>query len=651
MQTVWSRIAQATVSCRCPSCTAPLRGVVRGATTATAKRPTRFLTSSTLLYSGIFAAAATTDAAAKEQRSRQWDEAIAGLKQGLEAERSTDDAEATEKSSQQSNEVELDEIEAVFENLHLPLHEPVWPANTGIDLRTLNVPPQSLYAPRAHTNAANRKSWSLKKLHLNELAVDRLVLRLLLYLDDLNALHVVAHTLHEDFSYMFLQPRKNLERLLRQTTEKFKQTRTLPPDSEHEDFDQHGSFFAKYHFDIDLTANLNEKIKALFRSYREADITYADLLARLSWNLITSTAPPDVTCYNTILKGLLEDNVDHRVPGLVIRAMRDGSIRLNETSLVSILDYCRISDKREMFMRYVDLMRGMHNGLDLARPDINITEASQNRLFRIRDQVTDKEKVIQKPYPTPIVFGSLVKGVIHFCGLEAAIEVCQAMGQEGWGLSMKGMTPILMECANRGDWLSGTAVWEQIKLIQARSRRQGRTEKIMSTTLATMLHLCTVCDRQDEFHNIFEQALAYSYSQQTILDELARVGAEATRQMSVRPEGEWSGAQSETLDDGLVESRIGNAIAGSTSDALVEIESQERHELRETPPYEINERQEDEGDATDGVSSRVWRDSQSRRPDYTQSEELHRDQLSGHMPASHELDVYEEAERPTRLTV
>lgn len=84
MQTLWTRVAQVRGSCRCPQCLHVAQGVARGAGTARANaiRP-KYWTSSTLWYSGIFAAAATFDAGAKVQRREQWDQAIAEVKQEL----------------------------------------------------------------------------------------------------------------------------------------------------------------------------------------------------------------------------------------------------------------------------------------------------------------------------------------------------------------------------------------------------------------------------------------------------------------------------------------------------------------------------------------------------------------------------------------
>lgn len=89
MQTLWSRLATRTrVSCGCPSCLSHTAGVARRPITAAGKRP-NYAYSSTLFYSGIFAAAATTDAVVKQKRRERWDRAIAEVKQEIGGEVST----------------------------------------------------------------------------------------------------------------------------------------------------------------------------------------------------------------------------------------------------------------------------------------------------------------------------------------------------------------------------------------------------------------------------------------------------------------------------------------------------------------------------------------------------------------------------------
>ena len=86
MQTLWSRIAQsgaAGSACKCPQCLTFAGGLTRRVGAGASRRTPKYLTSSTLWYSGIFAAAATLDAGAKVRRREKWDRAIAEVRQEL----------------------------------------------------------------------------------------------------------------------------------------------------------------------------------------------------------------------------------------------------------------------------------------------------------------------------------------------------------------------------------------------------------------------------------------------------------------------------------------------------------------------------------------------------------------------------------------
>ena len=89
MQTIWSRIAQGGSSaagssaCKCPQCLTFAGGLTRRVGAGATRQKPKYLTSSTLWYSGIFAAAATLDAGAKLRRREKWDRAIAEVREEL----------------------------------------------------------------------------------------------------------------------------------------------------------------------------------------------------------------------------------------------------------------------------------------------------------------------------------------------------------------------------------------------------------------------------------------------------------------------------------------------------------------------------------------------------------------------------------------
>lgn len=679
MQTVWSRIAQTRASCRCPSCAATASGIARRATTATGKRPQRYFTSSTFVYSGIFAAAATTDAVIKEDRRKRWDEAIADLKHGLGAESAQDEPRYKQGLLQEPSHLtkeepfpmsEPDEIEAIFEKAQPIQRGPIWPASTGIDLNRHNIPPQSIHAKSFARERAARRKWTIKKLHTVELSIEKFVLRTLLYLDDRGLREGAMNSLPELFRQAFHKPRSELEQMLSHTQTQLSEVRSVDPQQDS-GLSERRTVFTRYEQDDfgrfhQTSEELNDSLQALFEKPRDHTHAFNSLLAKVAYNLAISSAPPSLACYNSLLTGLHKQGGDTHVMRYAIECMRESHIRMNETSFITILDHYTQTDNSKGFKKFVGLMRGMHNGLDLARPDVKINKASQSRLFLVPGPNGDK--VIQKPYPVPSVFEALIRGVLHFNGFMSALQICQSMGQEGWGLSIRGLTPLLTECVWAGNWESGNAVWQQIKLVQKKSEWHKRAEKIHLSTYATMLRLCNVSGQQYAYHSVFDEALRTGYSQSLLMNRLvsdvpisryhiSQYGtlAKAKRQLSGSTKNSQRHESMEYADSSVIdtECRDGQmeellALAPRTGAAL------------DAPAGRILESGPDQESSTDLLMHKeAEMNLPARHPralhrqPVSRSKVIHesisRAQLAGDMPSSYELDHYETCERPMSL--
>ncbi|GAB7338691.1 hypothetical protein MBLNU457_5416t1 [Dothideomycetes sp. NU457] len=694
MQTVWSRIAQSTATCRCPSCAATAGGIARRAATATGKRPTKFWTSSTLLYSGIFAAAATNDAAAKEKRLKQWDAAIADVKQGLERGKEDDSqikaerireyelrfseevpveerlnyaqGQSSEADGPQTRAQDLDEIEAIFEKAHMTSKDvPIWPSSTGLMLKRRNVPPQSKYATQFASETAARKQWTPKKIRLNELSVDRMVLRMLVWMNLEGMTEDLIAEAPRKARKKFIRPRSEYYQLLEETEAKLRRVRATPVNVEesedmslycHYQHDEYGS----HH---EAATELNRELSSIFGQYDRLQkgetsrgISQPGLLMYICRRLTTCPVPPNLTCWNTILKGFLDRGFDPRLNSYVIRAMREGHIRMNEDSYINILKHYQRAEDREGFVNFVGLMQGQNGGLALAKSGIKVNEASEGRLIEFFDEVAGEMKIIQKPYQVPSVFNHIVKGVLQFAGFRTAIEICQSMGREGWGSSMVGMTSLLQNCALRSDWESGREVWNQIKLIQSKSRRRGVAEKIQARTYVSMLAMCVACEQEYDYDEVLVEAVLNGHSQDFLLKQLremangfgdpaasltpanpTRHGGSGRRKNSryiaprYEPEAPSDTSESQTYDMTAVEnSTLRRPTWGTTNmDESVHDDSAIRPREHDPP---------------------IQSTPHSRQaPGQQYQEPIHQSQLWGDMAASQDLDIYENTERPMSL--
>ncbi|KAI7223230.1 hypothetical protein KC333_g615 [Hortaea werneckii] len=538
MQTVWSRIAQTRGTCCCPQCLhSGTAGVSRRATGSATRRAPKFLTSSTLWYSGIFAAAATFDAGVKQQRREQWDKAIAEVKQelGQRTERVTQGAKGTEvdavsPSGKRDALDALAEVADVFSEVEPYRRRAMWPANTGPPLQVHRLPPESIYATDVRREQASLRRWTPKKLEAVMLSIDALQLKIFHQLalqsgsDWRTEASAAIPVNYRDQMFMsaeellaaFDSKSKDLARLKRSDPElnDWQRAEQDVPLSSYSQDDQ-GLFHG-------TTRELNKSLQALFKQHAASTLTTPALLAKVAYNLAISAAPPNVHTYNTLLLGFSKAQQPTLV-GSTIHSLRRTSMRPNEVTNSAILNHYTAQDDAEGFIKWIKLMRGKNGGLALARPDIRINEAGADRL--IRDEERGRpDRVIQLPYPTPNVFSAIIRGMLKFSGFDTALGICERMGQEGWGLCMSGLTPLLKDCARHGDWESGLAVWDQIQALKKRStRRQGKTwvsEVVGLDAYAAMLRLCSRTGQRDEFECVWQQACRAHQGRAGVLKEI-----------------------------------------------------------------------------------------------------------------------------------
>ena len=161
MQTIWSRIAQSGSSaagsaCKCPQCLTFAGGLTRRVGAGATRPKQKYLTSSTLWYSGIFAAAATLDAGAKLRRREKWDRAIAEVREELGKDETVGLSGEKGRLAEEEQAVlyRPDALDEAFEELEPTFRDQRWPANTGPPLMARNLAPESIYARRGRREKA-----------------------------------------------------------------------------------------------------------------------------------------------------------------------------------------------------------------------------------------------------------------------------------------------------------------------------------------------------------------------------------------------------------------------------------------------------------------------------------------------------------------
>ena len=286
---------------------------------------------------------------------------------------------------------------------------------------------------------------------------------------------------------------------------------------------------------------------------------HAILIAKVCHNLLVSTAPPDVQTFNTLF---VELNRWKRpdLCDVAIAAFKECFIRPNELSCAAILDYYISAGRPDEFIDFVACMRGVPSRkfghLMLAHPLLQINHYNESRLLRL-----DERTLVQKVYPTPLVFEVLIRGVAAFAGPRRAIEVYLEMKTDGWGLGIKGLTNLLKACTIHSDWSTGRLVWNEVQQLQ-----QTTPLWLGRDTYASMLSLCHKAKRRDMFFAVLSDARNYGYREEQMIPmalELAHIDTEP----ACLPND-----ASETADGptSLLTESIGNSIVHEVTGLLAE---------------------------------------------------------------------------------
>lgn len=561
MTALWSRAFRTPGTFKCKSCAANVSPVARHASTTGLRGGCAFGTpTSTFVYTTVSAAELATDTKAKQFQSGQGDHAPEPIQEALRAlqrpSRRTHNGAAPERNSLRHEEggpsdlhwndafeaAGMDMIHDTVldkrqEQLDAALFPEVlwdllipdarldgpslldWPASSGPDLSSRNLPPQSLWSLESVRLRALRNRVTRKKLVLQELSVCALVYELLgrfnssMFADDDlvplsphigNVVHLTFHEMLKVQSQLSADKRALESTKLEDWPEDVMSIRVGTK------IEAEPTYFQDVDGDFHLIAHqLNGAIKNLFEEYhdkRKEPQHIALATAKICHNLLVSSAAPNLQTFNILLTGFRKWEQPHLV-SKVINALYDCKIRPNEITCATILNHYAETQQPERFSKFIALMRGADDALMLARPNVTVNEASQGRLVRISET-----KVLQKVYPTPMVFDALMHGVLIFAGFDRALEIYFEMKDDGWGLSIVGLSRFLDDCLHRADWEGGLIVWDEIASITGRIQPD-----LLARAYAQFLSLCSVTQRPAAFNSVLNDVVKQGYSRKTIL--------------------------------------------------------------------------------------------------------------------------------------
>ena len=302
------------------------------------------------------------------------------------------------------------------------------------------------------------------------------------------------------------------ERLLE--LQKYSQRSELPESFESPQYPRYGAGSEN-----DPTS-LNTTLRTIVNGPESRVLGKDSILAKICYNLMMSTTPPNIHTYNTLLIKFCHTG-EQDIVSAVLTSMRESHIRPNEVTHSTTLKFFTLVQNSEAFAKYVRLMEGLDQGLALAHPKTKRIPITAGRYRFSADQQkpvaqfaldedgapvsidqesdihssTWQTKIFEKARVNVQVYGALIHGSLQFWGKEQAMQFYRAMISEGWHPNVNILTSLLRHCCYNEDWVSGVAVWQELQRLA-----RGANE----SAYLWMLRLCRRCEKQNKFEEVLK---------------------------------------------------------------------------------------------------------------------------------------------------
>lgn len=484
MQALWSRAAQARSSCRCSSCLHAASAIARRTTTATSKRRIKFGDLFTACYSTIFATAVFADARVKEDRRKEWDRIIAEAKAGLPV-----DETAVPKSTYGERKAEkmAGDLPGYFPGTRYyqadPIQRRAWSDSNfellhpkeayvpqghhlrGLDnqLKTL-VGSSDQYAPVPDTSSTSSpgEDWfdvddfealpsqsfsprePFNRKHLDRMGetVRNLVDQLLLKTDILSVRQPTSNLTKSDFEAQTVEIVQRIEKLRTSFVR-------LPAYSWESD-----------------PALLQEQRTALHKSLvslcakaspdpdGKPDRSRVDLLiAKICYNLLISTNPPNIGTYNILIRELTRLEQHEFAQSVVDSFLHDCRMRPNERTIKLILDHYYSKHDPTGLRDTINRMRASDGHMWVEFKTVYQLCDPAVRLWAISNRIMHRGAwLFQKVDRTPAVFESLFRSSFDLVGTRAATRFIVAALREGQTVPTDVFCRVVRGCLDEWDY-------------------------------------------------------------------------------------------------------------------------------------------------------------------------------------------------------
>ncbi|RDW72138.1 hypothetical protein BP5796_08172 [Coleophoma crateriformis] len=466
MQALWSRTVQ-TKSCRCRACLNVATTLARRSTSAASRRQLNINDVFTACYSTILGTAAFVDAKAKQERRKEWDRVIEDAKSRVigpdtQEDIAVHDGESLDHTKDISFNPNASKLSTPVKALlgadnvwALGCGSPEGPLQTrlreldndikgSISSNTTRLALSGLQHKAGCIAAA--KTEYCEALHIRDVqkireGISRLVGRLL------RSTPAFSSHFQGCDSFEMTKAKDKLFGLLNQH-------QPLPHFS--------ATKFAEI---VAERKQLNDSLRVMFEKATDKASDLDLLLAKVCYNLLICTAPPQIDTFNLLIASLTRQDAPHKAEIVVKFILYNTSLVPTQKTIQYMLDVYRAKKDAKEFRHIIQRMAAREGSMKLSRP-LNsaigmpmLSSWAKGKKYRLKNGYF--HEIVQK---NASIYDSLILGSIELLDVRDAVRYTRAALREGISITGTVLAKLVKKLQVKRDVL---AAWSLLQAIVA----------------------------------------------------------------------------------------------------------------------------------------------------------------------------------------
>ncbi|OBT73627.1 hypothetical protein VF21_07318 [Pseudogymnoascus sp. 05NY08] len=177
--------------------------------------------------------------------------------------------------------------------------------------------------------------------------------------------------------------------------------------------------------------SLNETLDSITKTYGFQQRNYDLMIAKICYNLLTSTSVPNVATYEILIRAFTKLR-EPELAEVVVHQFKNNGLRPDEGILSAILMHYGMSHDPEKFYTTVRQMAGLEDGLGFERHHVfDLTRPTVQKWALDTDVIHRDGYLQEKAHRNSDIFESLIRGCMTFHNLDGALRYLKTAIKEG----------------------------------------------------------------------------------------------------------------------------------------------------------------------------------------------------------------------------